>query len=91
MKWLSVSESAVSPHRAHAHDQWVARMPTAEEAAFLELPAGAPVLYVIHTARAEDGAVLEVAESVWPAGRILVIDDYEIEADAEQPTSPSEV
>lgn len=38
MKWLSVSESAVSPHRAHAHDQWVARMPTAEEAAFLELP-----------------------------------------------------
>lgn len=57
MKWLSVSESAVSPHRAHAHDQWVARMPTAEEAAFLELPAGAPVLYVIHTARAEDGAV----------------------------------
>lgn len=40
---------------------------------------------MIHTARAEDGAVLEVAESVWPAGRILVIDDYEIEADAEQP------
>lgn len=76
---------------AQAHDQWIARMPTAEEAAFLELPAGAAVLQVIHTARADDGTILEVAESVWPADRILVIDDYHIEPDAEEPTTPSEV
>jgi len=30
----------------------------------------------MHTARAEDGTVLEVSESVWPADRVMVIDDY---------------
>lgn len=75
---------------ADAHDQWIARMPSAEEAAALELPAGAAVLHVIHTARADDGTVLEVAESIWPADRIVVIDDYPIEATAEAPTAPSE-
>jgi DNA-binding GntR family transcriptional regulator len=76
---------------ADAHDQWIARMPNAEEAAALELPAGAAVLHVIHTARADDGSVLEVAESVWPADRVMVIDDYPIEATAEEPAAPSEV
>jgi DNA-binding GntR family transcriptional regulator len=75
----------------HAHDQWVARMPSAEEAAALELASGAAVLHVIHTARADDGTILEIAESVWPADRIMVIDDYPIEAHAEEPAAPSEV
>lgn len=75
----------------HAHDQWIARMPTAEEAAHLELPTGAAVLQVIHCARDENDEVLEVSESVWPADRVLVIDDYEIEQDAEEKTAPSEV
>jgi DNA-binding GntR family transcriptional regulator len=76
---------------AHAHDQWIARMPSAEEAVALELAAGAAVLHAIHTARADDGTVLEIAESVWPADRIMVIDDYPIEATAEEPSAPSEV
>jgi hypothetical protein len=36
-------------------------------------------------------AVLEVSESVWPADRVVVIDDYPIESEAESPTAPSEV
>jgi DNA-binding GntR family transcriptional regulator len=76
---------------AHAHDQWIARMPTAEEAAALELLAGTAVLHVIHTARAEDGTILEVSESVWPADRVVVIDDYPIEPTADQTPVPSEL
>jgi GntR family transcriptional regulator len=48
-------------------------------------------LHVIHVARAEDGTVLEIAESVWPADRIMLIDDYPIEPDAEEPAAPSDV
>lgn len=74
-----------------ARDHWVARLPTAEEAAALSLPIGAPVMHVIHVARAEDGAILEVSESVWPADRIMVIDEYEVEPEAVPPETPSEV
>lgn len=73
-----------------AHDQWIARLPTGDEASTLELPTGAPVLQVIHTARAEDASVLEVSESVWPADRVVIIDEYPIEQFAEQPDAPSE-
>ncbi len=75
----------------HAHDQWTARMPSAEEADALDLPVGAPVVHVIHIARADDGTLLEVSESVWPADRVVVIDDYSIESEALSPTAPSEV
>jgi GntR family transcriptional regulator len=74
-----------------ARDQWIARMPTAEESAFLELPTGAAVLHVIHTARDENGEVLEVSESVWPADRVVVIDDYDIEQDPGEPSATGEV
>ncbi|SMD22323.1 GntR family transcriptional regulator [Lentzea albidocapillata] len=74
-----------------AHDQWIARMPTAEESGILELPTGASVMHVVHVARDEDGDVLEVSESIWPADRVIVIDDYLIEQEAEQPTAASEV
>lgn len=76
---------------AHAHDQWTARMPSAEEAAALDLPTGAPVIHVVHIARADDGTPLEASESVWPAERVVVIDDYPIEQDADEPEAPSEV
>jgi len=76
---------------AHAYDQWTARMPTAEEAAALDLASGAPVVHVLHTARADDGTVLEVSESVWPADRVVVVDDYDVEQDASEPAAPSEV
>ncbi len=71
--------------------QWIARLPTAGEAAALGLPMGVPVMHVIHTARAEDGSILEVSESVWPADRIMVIDDYQVEPEATEPEAPSEV
>lgn len=74
-----------------ARDQWIARMPTADESGILELPTGAPVMHVVHTARDEDGDVLEVSESIWPADRVILIDDYPIEQEPEQPTAASEI
>jgi GntR family transcriptional regulator len=48
-------------------------------------------MHVIHVARADDGTILETSESVWPADRIMVIDDYEVEPSASRPESPSEI
>lgn len=76
---------------ATARDQWIARLPTAEEAAALALPTGAPVMHVIHTARAADDTILEVSESVWPADRIMIIDEYAVEPSATKPDVPSDV
>jgi GntR family transcriptional regulator len=74
-----------------AYDQWTARLATPEEAAVLQLPTGVPVLHVIHGARAEDGTILEVSESIWPADHVVVIDEYPIDQHSEQPPAPSEV
>lgn len=68
-----------------ALDRWVARLASSEEAGEFELPSGAPVLHVIHAARDEDGEVLEVSESIWPADRVVFLDEYDIPADAEDP------
>lgn len=76
---------------SRAQDFWRSRMPTAEEATALELPTGMPVMHVVHVARAEDDEILEVSESVWPADRIVVVDEYPIEQEAAQPDAPSEV
>lgn len=76
---------------AKARDHWVARLPTAEEAAILSLPTGSPVMHVIHVVRAKDGTVLEVSESVWPADRLMVIDEYDVEPVATEPETPSDV
>jgi GntR family transcriptional regulator len=76
---------------AQARDHWVARLPTADEAAALGLPMGAPIMHVIHVARADDGDILEVSESVWPADRIMLIDDYAVEAEPAVPEAPSEI
>lgn len=74
-----------------AHDQWLSRLPSAEETDVLELASGAPILHVVHTARGEDGTVLEVSESVWPASRVMIVDDYDITQEAAEPESPSEI
>jgi DNA-binding GntR family transcriptional regulator len=66
-----------------ALDRWVARLATGEEAGAFDLPTGAPVLHVIHTARDENGDVLEVSESIWPADRVVFLDEYDIPADAD--------
>ena len=76
---------------SRARDAWVARMPTADEADLFSLAPGSPVLHVIHSAWDEEGVVLEVSESVWPAERVMFIDEYEIAADAEPPEARSDV
>ncbi|MCA2223495.1 GntR family transcriptional regulator [Nonomuraea aurantiaca] len=75
----------------HARDQWIARNATPEEAATLGLPQGGQVMHVIHTARAEDETVLEVSESIWPADRVTIIDEYDIEQDEQAPDVPSQI
>lgn len=75
----------------YAHDRWTARLPTAEEAALLNLPSGAPVMHVFHVATAADHSVLEVSESTWPADRIMIVDDYRIEAKPAKPKRPSDI
>jgi DNA-binding GntR family transcriptional regulator len=76
---------------AYARDRWLARMPTADEADTLGLAPGAAVVHVIHTAEADDGTILEISESVWPAERVMILDEYPITADADELTAPSEV
>jgi GntR family transcriptional regulator len=76
---------------AQARDAWVSRLPTAEESDILDLAPGMPVLHVVHTARSADGDVLEVSESVWPADRVMLIDEYEITVEAEQPDAQSDI
>jgi DNA-binding GntR family transcriptional regulator len=56
-----------------------------------ELPTGAPVMHVVHTARDEDGDILEISESIWSADRVILIDDYPIEQQPEEPTAASEL
>jgi GntR family transcriptional regulator len=63
----------------HARDRWIVRPATAEESELLDLPGGASVIHLVHTAYGEDDQILEVSESVWPSDRIIVLDDYEIE------------
>ncbi len=67
----------------HARDRWVVRPDTAEESGLLELTPGATVIHLVHTACDENGAILEVSESVWPADRIIILDDYEIAQEPE--------
>jgi DNA-binding GntR family transcriptional regulator len=78
-------------HYTHASDRWQVRRATAEEASLLETPAGSPVIHLIHNAADENGDTLEVSESVWPADRIVVIDDYDIAQEPEDQEGMSDV
>lgn len=66
----------------HARDQVTARRATEAEADAFELPLGAYVLHLIHTAADQDGDVLEVSESIWPADTVIFVDQYPIPAEA---------
>jgi DNA-binding GntR family transcriptional regulator len=69
-KALFLCVEDLTGHRyTRARDQWIVRMPTAEESVILELPNGAPVMNVIHTACDENGHILEISESVWPSSK----------------------
>jgi DNA-binding GntR family transcriptional regulator len=74
-----------------ALDRWVARLATSDETTAFDLPSGAPVLHVIHTARDGNGDVLEVSESIWPADRVVFLDEYDIPAQPEPDPAPSEI
>jgi GntR family transcriptional regulator len=74
---------------AHAEDKWLVRIASGEEIDLLDLPAGANVIHLVHVARADDGSILEISESVWPADRIVILDDYDL--DDPVSTRPSEV
>jgi hypothetical protein len=78
-------------HYTHASDRWQVRRATAEEASMLETPAGSPVIHLIHNAADENGDTLEVSESVWPADRVVVIDDYDIAQEPEDQEGMSDV
>lgn len=74
-----------------AQDRFIARMPTMYEATTLETPPGRPVLHVIHAAYDENDDILEVSESVWPADRIMVVDEYPIPREPAPPDEKSDV
>ncbi|WP_280239430.1 GntR family transcriptional regulator [Nocardia abscessus] len=67
---------------AKAQDRLIARLATADELEILDLAAGSPVVHVVHCAKAEDDTVLEVAESIWPAERTVIVNEYPITTDA---------
>jgi UTRA domain len=48
------------------------------ESALLDIPSAATVVHLIHSACDQTGDILEVSESVWPADRIVVLDDYDL-------------
>ncbi|MBW3576164.1 MAG: GntR family transcriptional regulator [Actinobacteria bacterium] len=56
-----------------------ARMPHPEEARALDLPAGVPIMRVVRRAVADDGAVLEVCDTIKAADRYVL--SYELPAD----------
>lgn len=84
-------EDMTGKRYAHARDAWEARPCTAQESDAFGIPTGAYVMHVVHTATAEDGTVLEVSESTWPADRIALIDEYDIPGQAEDPTARSDI
>jgi hypothetical protein len=49
------------------------------------------VIHLIHNAADENGDTLEVSESVWPADRVVVIDDYGIAQEPEDQEGMSDV
>jgi len=84
-------EDLIGKTYAQARDEWLARPATAWETELFDFAVGTPVVHVLHTARAGDGTVLEVSESVWPADRIIFVDEYEIPSEAEPPNVASSI
>lgn len=75
----------------HARDQWTARRATVDEAEAFRMPLGSYVLHVVHTATDEGGQPLEVSESIWPADRVIFVDEYGIPAATAENDARSEV
>lgn len=71
-------EELTGERYGNIRDRWVARVSTAVEAERLRIPAHSIVVHLVHIAWAEDGTLMEVSESVWPADRIEIIDEYPV-------------
>ncbi len=84
-------EELAQKRYARARDQWIVRPASPDESDTLDIPVGSPVLNVLHTASATDGQILEVSESIWPADRIMLVDEYDIEQQPRNPEAPSEI
>ena len=84
-------EELSGKHYTHARDQWEVRPATAEETSLLKLTSGAFVIHLIHCAYGEDKSLLEVSESIWPANRIVVIDEYNLAQEPEDDEGLSDV
>ncbi|WP_112681383.1 GntR family transcriptional regulator [Micromonospora saelicesensis] len=76
---------------AHARDHWQWRMPAPAEAEALQIAPGNGVVHLIHVARAQDDTILEVSESIWPADRIEIIDEYDVTQEPEDAEGLSDV
>lgn len=88
--FLCVEEIAGKTY-ARARDTSVYRAPESEEVELFKLAPSAALLHLVHTAWAEDGTVLEVSESIWPADQVIFIDEYEVPQHAEIPASRSDI
>lgn len=75
----------------HANDRWLVRLATPEESTLLDIRPGATVVHLVHSAQDETGETLEVSESVWPADRVMIIDDYDIAQSPEDVEGMSDV
>jgi GntR family transcriptional regulator len=84
-------EDLSSKRYAHVRDHWQWRMPTATEAEALQIPSTTGVVHLVHVARADDDTLLEVSESVWPADRIEVIDEYDVPQEPEDADGLSDI
>jgi GntR family transcriptional regulator len=78
-------------HYMHAKDRWLVRAATPEESSLLDIPAGATIIHLVHNAQDETGETLEVSESVWPADRVIIIDDYDLAQSPEDLEGMSDV
>jgi GntR family transcriptional regulator len=88
--FLCIEEIAGKTY-SRARDTSIIRAPEGDEGENFNLAPGAALLHLIHTAWADDGAVLEVSESLWPADQVIFIDEYDVPQHAETPTSRSDI
>jgi GntR family transcriptional regulator len=76
---------------ARAWDRWIVRPATSTEADTLQISSISGVVHLVHVARAADETLMEVSESVWPADRIEIIDDYPVSQEPEDVDGLSDI
>jgi len=60
-------------HIDRFEEEITGRMPTPQERDLLRIPAGVPLLRVLRTAYSDEFGALEVAESLYPADRVVLV------------------